>query len=84
MYVVLSCKLVDFTDQTSGRQVKGHSIYVRPVENNSPHVVFGIEPIKIFLPESVALPVFKDGALYELRYDLFGSKPRVIGIVEAK
>lgn len=84
MYKILSVKMVDFTDQQTGRAIKGFSVYVQPLENTSQYVTFGIEPVKIFLPESAVLPPLSHDKKYELKYDLFGSKPKVIGIVEVR
>lgn len=84
MYKILSVKLVDFTDQQTGRSIKGYSVYVQSFENTSEYVTFGIEPVKIFLSDNVQLPPLSADKKYELVYDLFGSKPKVIGIREVK
>lgn len=84
MYKILSVKVVDFTDHQTNRVIKGHSVYLLPPENTSQYVVFGVEPVKIFLPDNVQLPPLSADKKYELVYDLFGSKPKVIGIREVK
>lgn len=84
MYKILSVKVVDFTDQQTGRVIKGHSLYLMSSENTSQYVIFGIEPVKIFLPQNVQLPPLSADKKYELVYDLFGSKPKVVGIREVK
>lgn len=83
MYEVLSAKIVDFVDPVTNRPIKGTTVWVRCIQNSNDSVYFGVEPVRLFFPLSVDLPTFQPGVLYDLVYDMCGSKPKVIAIKES-